>query len=162
VAVAIAMIRQFQRSHIKSADEPFLLTKVGNLEDHFVHFYLTTDTWLQRLGQGGRHALDPAGERVKPLSARLETEGPNPVQAAMAPWMAQESRDRETAHKEQAYFAHHADRMHHPDYRRLGLPIGSGRIEGVANTLVQQLAHTGRWDEFWGTRPFAKPERRIA
>ena len=74
--------------------------------------------------------------------------------------------------------------MHYPDYRRIGLPIGSGRIEGVAKTLVKQrfaasgmrwshggaqavgtlraLAHSGRWEAFWATRPFAKPKRRIA
>ena len=97
---------------------------------------------------------------------------------------ALEPRDRETAHKEPAYLARHADRMHDPDDRRLGFPIGSGRIEGVAKTLVKQrfaaggmrgshggaqvvgtlrtLAHCDRWDEFWATRPFAKPEGRIA
>ncbi len=102
----------------------------------------------------------------------------------MAAWMAEAPRDRETAYKEQAYFAHHADRMHDPDDRQLGFPIGSGRVEGVAKTLgkprfagsgmrwshegaqavgtLRALAHSGRWDEFWATRPFAKPERRIA
>ena len=73
---------------------------------------------------------------MDPLSARLETEGP-----------AQEPRDRETWHKEQAYLAGHADGMHDPDSRRLGFPIASGRIESVAKTLVKQrFAASGmRW-----------------
>jgi hypothetical protein len=68
---------------------------------------------------------------VEPLSARLETEGPEPVQAAMAVWMAAAPRDRETAQKEPTYFTHHAHRMHDPDSRRLGVPLGSGGIEGA-------------------------------
>lgn len=98
--------------------------------------------------------------------------------------MAGDPQDREAARKEQASFDHPAHRMDYPAFRKEGWPIGSGRIEGAAKTLIKQrfaaggmrwshagaqalgtlraVALSGGWEAFWATQPFAKPERRIA
>jgi hypothetical protein len=46
------------------------------------------------------------------------------------------------------YFAQHRERMHYPQYEALGLPIGSGAIEGTCKNLVKgRLDGVGmRWD----------------
>ncbi len=77
----------------------------------------------------------------------------------MAAWMAEAPRDREAAHQEQADFAHHADRMHDPDTRQLGFPIGAGRIEGVAKTRVKpRFAGSGMRGSQEGAKPWARSE----
>jgi len=46
------------------------------------------------------------------------------------------------------YFLTHAHRMNYPEYEALGLPIGSGAIEGTCKNLVKgRMACVGqRWD----------------
>ena len=47
-----------------------------------------------------------------------------------------------------SYFRGHKDRMNYPDYEKLGLPIGSGAIEGTCKNLIKgRMACVGqRWD----------------
>ena len=78
---------------------------------------------------------------------------------------------RREAKAQRAFFARNKHRMPYPDFRRRGLPIGSGVIEAACKTLVKQRlgrsgmrwsrqggqpiltlrAHirSGRWDSFW-------------
>ena len=46
------------------------------------------------------------------------------------------------------YFAHHRKRMNYPEYEALGLPIGSGAIEGTCKNLIKgRMDGVGmRWD----------------
>lgn len=44
---------------------------------------------------------------------------------------------REKLEKTRTYLSNNRDRMNYPAYRRLGLPIGSGRVEGLCKTLVE-------------------------
>jgi hypothetical protein len=46
------------------------------------------------------------------------------------------NKQRELLEKTITYFMNNRDRMDYPRYRELGLPIGSGRVEGLCKTLV--------------------------
>jgi hypothetical protein len=51
-----------------------------------------------------------------------------------------------------AYFRRHRDRMKYADFRKRGLPIGSGVVEAACKTLVtQRMKHSGmRWGQLGG------------
>ena len=57
-------------------------------------------------------------------------------------------------HRERGYFTTNALRMQYPLFRRQGLPVGSGAVEGGAKHLVQQrMKRAGmRWSELIGLR----------
>ena len=54
-----------------------------------------------------------------------------------------------TVQEHHQYFVHQASRMDYPRYRALGLPIGSGIIEGTCQTLVKERLDAGG---MWWTR----------
>jgi len=78
---------------------------------------------------------------------------------------------REDTLSQRTFFAHNKHRMTYADFRRRGLPIGSGVVEGACKSLVkarlcrsgmrwtrkggQHILHlrahikSGRWDSFW-------------
>ena len=81
--------------------------------------------------------------------------------------------------KAHGYFVRHAAQMDYPRYRALGLPIGSGIVEGACKTLVKERLDGGgmwwseagaqtvgtlralyrsgldRWHHFWDGAPYA-------
>jgi len=120
-----------------------------------------------------------------PFNEQLETEGPGPIMAAMTALEAKyPGDDPKTVEKEHHYFVNHAAQMDYPRYRAMGLPIGSGIVEGACKTLVKERldgggmwwteagAQTlgtlralyrsglGRWRQFWADRPYAAPRHR--
>jgi len=86
----------------------------------------------------------------------VEKEGPAPIITAMVALEAQTPEanlvDLAKAHD---YFVRHAAQMDYPRYRALGLPIGSGIVEGARETLVnERLDGDGmRW---WSEKPGLK------
>ena len=72
-----------------------------------------------------------------PLNDRLETDGPGPILAAMAALEAQQpGADPEKVTEHHRYFVNQADRMDYPRYKALGLPIGSGIVEGACDRAL--------------------------
>ncbi len=83
------------------------------------------------------------------------------------------------------YFVNQANRMDYPKYKALGLPIGSGIVEGACKTLVKQRLDAGgmwwnpagiqsigtlralyrsgreRWRAFWAGQPYAAERGRV-
>ena len=53
------------------------------------------------------------------------------------------SEQRDAIDKTRGYLSTHRDRMDYPTYRRLGPPIGSGRVEGLCKTLVGRCKQSG-------------------
>jgi hypothetical protein len=122
---------------------------------------------------------------AQPLHAQLAAEGPAPIIAAMTALEAQApGADPTAVAKEHGYFVRHAAQMDYPRYRALGLPIGSGIVEGACRTLVKERLDGGgmwwtragaqtvgtlralyrsgfdRWHQFWAEGPYAtrRPE----
>jgi len=132
----------------------------------------------------GYFATEPAVTAwAEPLNDRLETDGPGPIIAAMTALEAQQpGTNSDEVQKHHHYFVNHADQMDYPRYRALGLPIGSGIVEGTCKTLVKEqldaggmwwsrvgaqaigtlraLYRSGWWNQFWATRPYATAPRR--
>ena len=80
-----------------------------------------------------------------PLNDRLETDGPGPILAAMAAPEAQHpGAGPEKVAEHHRYFVKQADRMDYPRYKALGLPIGSGIVEGACKTL-RDVVEPGRY-----------------
>lgn len=69
--------------------------------------------------------------------AALRTQGPAPVQAALAALHGPTPHGAEELRRERGYFRTNAARMAYPTLRSQGLPIGSGAIEGAARHVVQ-------------------------
>lgn len=118
-----------------------------------------------------------------PLNDHLETEGPGPILAAMTALEEEHpGNNPEEVQKQHRYFVNHADQMDYPRYRAMGLPIGSGIVEGACRTLVKErldgggmwwtdvgaqaigtlraLYRSGRWRQFWAKHPYATGFRR--
>jgi hypothetical protein len=88
-------------------------------------------------GIGSLAAERWAGAQVQ----ALHDEGPGPVQRALAEAAKASGVPAEAAEllrRERGYFRTNAHRMDYPRFRALGLPIGSGAVEGAAAHLVQQ------------------------
>ena len=113
---------------------------------------------------------------VEPLKGALLLEGVGPVLAALealAPAAGTET--AEEVRKALGYFTTNASRMDYPRFLARQVPIGSGAVECACKTLVQARAkqagmrwsragvqavlslravhRSGRWDQFWQTRP---------
>src|SRR5665811_1213027 len=75
--------------------------------------------------------------------------GPAPLRALLQQVRAGTPEAAKVLHRERGFFATNASRMDYPAFRRAGLPIGSGAVEGGAKHLVQQrLKRAGmRWSE---------------
>lgn len=86
------------------------------------------DRWRHRLRHGG---IDDLVNELQRRSARAEDQ-------------AHRDRLRVRTH----YFAKHRERMRYPDFEAMGLPIGSGAIEGTCKNLIKgRMAGVGmRWD----------------
>ena len=123
-----------------------------------------------------------ADERTwaQPLHDPLEKEGSAPIIAAMVALEAKApGADPTESAKAHGYFVRHAAHMDYPRYRALGLPIGSGIVEGACKTLVKERLDGGgmwgseagaqtvgtlralyrsgldRWHHFWDGAPYA-------
>lgn len=75
--------------------------------------------------------------------------GPKPLRALLQQTVAPHADARKVLQRERGYFTTNARRMQYPLFRRQGLPIGSGAVEGGAKHLVQQrMKRAGmRWSE---------------
>lgn len=122
-------------------------------------------------GEGTPAARDWAQGQLTTLQAQ----GPDALLDALAALDPETAPARTVVTRERGYFQYHRDRMHYPRYRALGLPIGSGRVEGACKTVLKQrlsqagmrwrvrgaqavatlraLHRSGRWAAFWATQP---------
>jgi hypothetical protein len=114
-------------------------------EEHFPNAILILDWYhaMEYLGALASEFFGPGDGEAKRWVAARETELWNgrssAVLRAMKSLGAGESlsqKQRALLEKTITYFENHRDRMDYPYYRELGLPIGSGRIEGLCKTLV--------------------------
>jgi hypothetical protein len=86
------------------------------------------DQWRQRLRQGEVDAV------IEELDRRTRA--------------AKDRKRRDALRVRKNYFSVHRERMRYPEYEALGLPIGSGAIEGTCKSLVKgRMDGVGmRWD----------------
>lgn len=90
---------------------------------------------------------------------------------------------REELARQRTYFARNAPMMRYAEYRRDGLPIGSGVVEAACKTIVKQrlcrsgmrwsrsggerilhlrtMVRSGRWDRFWTTLSRLRDQREL-
>ena len=75
--------------------------------------------------------------------------GPLPLLALLREVVAPSTDAQTVLQRERGYFTRNAHRMHYPLFRRHGLPVASGAVEGGAKHLVQQrMKRAGmRWSE---------------
>jgi hypothetical protein len=75
--------------------------------------------------------------------------GPRPLLALLQPTLAPNEAALKVLQRERGYFTANAPRMQYPVFRKRGLPVGSGAVEGGAKHLVQQrMKRAGmRWSE---------------
>jgi hypothetical protein len=109
-----------------------------------------------------------AAERWADLQVKaLHDQGPAPVLEALAAAAKADGLSPEQAEairKERGYFRNNAHRMDYPRFRALGLPIGSGAVEGAANHYVGlRLKHPGsRWSTPGGDSILALRARSLS
>ena len=114
-------------------------------EEHFPDAVLILD-WFHAMEYVGDLANEVFGQgttKAKKWIASRETELWNGRAGASLRAM-KDLRRRDALTKKQSdllertitYFTNNRDRMDYPRYRELGLPIGSGRVEGLCKTLV--------------------------
>ncbi len=105
-------------------------------------FHAREHLWAYARGYFDTEAAATAWAR--PLNHGLETDGPGPILDAMAALEAHHPGANPTIIQEHhQYFVHQASRRDYPRYRALGLPIGSGIIEGTCKTLVKERLDAG-------------------
>lgn len=114
-------------------------------EEHFPDAILILD-WFHAMEYVGDLATEVFGQgtaKAKQWIASRETElWEGRIGAALH--AMKDLRERDSMTKKQrellgrtiTYFMNNRDRMDYPRYRELGLPIGSGRVEGLCKTLV--------------------------
>ena len=75
--------------------------------------------------------------------------GPVPLLALLRDVVPPSSDAQTMLQRERGYFTKNAPRMHYPQFRKQGLPVASGAVEGGAKHLVQQrMKRAGmRWSE---------------
>jgi hypothetical protein len=75
--------------------------------------------------------------------------GPLPLLALLREVVAPSTDAQTVLQRERGYFTRNAHRMHYPLFRRHGVPVASGAVEGGAKHLVQQrMKRAGmRWSE---------------
>jgi len=75
--------------------------------------------------------------------------GPQPLRALLQHTPAPNAEALKVLQRERGYFTTNAPRMQYPMYRKRGLPVASGAVEGGAKHLVQQrMKRAGmRWSE---------------
>ena len=107
-----------------------------------------------------------------------------PILEALAACPEEAARDPAEARTHVHYFHHQQTRMDYPRYARMGLPIGSGIVEGACKTVLKQRLTAGgmqwtrrgaqavatlralhrshQWDAWWHTQPYGRTVQRIA
>jgi hypothetical protein len=73
---------------------------------------------------------------VGAMKKELLTIGPWELLRSVAAWTPETEAAQEVRRQELVYFQNNQERMHYPEYLRLGLPIGSGAVEGACKHLV--------------------------
>jgi hypothetical protein len=99
-------------------------------------------------GEGTPEAKAWATERI----GELLKEGAGPMRKALETAVAPTPEGAEVLRVERGYFGNNAPRMDYPTFRKMGLPIGSGAVEGSAKHLVQQRMRRpgARWSDSGG------------
>lgn len=90
-----------------------------------------------------------ASEWVKQQKKKLLRYGPGPLLRALRKWQPEKEAAAEVKRQELGYFENNQHRMDYPRYLALGLPIGSGAVEGACKHLVaDRFKGAGmRWNE---------------
>ena len=139
--------------------------------------------WAFATAQFG-HGTAACTAWATPLNATLETQGVAPILEALAACPEEAARDPAEARTHVHYFHHQQTRMDYPRYARMGLPIGSGIVEGACKTVLKQRLTAGgmqwtrrgaqavatlralhrshQWDAWWHTQPYGRTVQRIA
>jgi hypothetical protein len=73
---------------------------------------------------------------VATMKHELLTVGPWELLRSVEAWAPATEVAQEVRRQELVYFQNNQDRMHYPEYLQLGLPIGSGAVEGACKHLV--------------------------
>jgi hypothetical protein len=91
---------------------------------------------------------NPQGQRWAREHCRwLKEQGPGTLLGALKRMKPATAEGREALARELGYFTHNRERMAYPQYRRMGLMIGSGPVEAACKTVVgARLKQSGmRW-----------------
>jgi len=115
-------------------------------EEHFPDAIMILDWFhaMEHIGELSNLLFGQGSRKAKAWTSRRETElwegrlgavfRAIDRQREKTSWTRQQ---REKIEATRTYLRNNRDRMDYPSYRRLGLPIGSGRVEGLCKTLVQ-------------------------
>ncbi len=115
-------------------------------EEHFPGAIMILDWFhaMEHIGELSNMLFGAGTRKAKAWTLRRETElwegrlaavfRAIDHQRAKTDWTKEQ---HETLEKTRTYLSNNRDRMNYPEYRRLGLPIGSGRVEGLCKTLVE-------------------------
>ena len=112
---------------------------------------------------------------AEPLCAALLREGAPPVLAALRAAAPQGAEAEKAVRLALQYFGDNVERMRYPEFSALGLPVGSGMVEGACKMVVQARAkgagmrwralgvqavaslravhRSGQWARFWDRAP---------
>lgn len=109
------------------------------------HIWMVANTLY---GQGTAQAKKWAQAR----RSALYEKGAKPVLQALARLRPETAVAKDLIRREQGYFRSNQERMAYPQFRKLGLPIGSGAVESGAKHLVQlRMKRPGaRWSDLGG------------
>ena len=146
-------------------------------------FHAREHLWAFAAAQFGS-GTEPCTTWASLFNDTLEAHGVGPILNALAECSSQDARDPEAAHTHAQYFSNQQTRRDYPRYARMGLPIGSGIIEGACKTVLKQrlsasgmrwtrpgaqavatlraLHRSHQWDAWWHTQPYGRTAPSVA
>jgi len=148
LAVRLALAENLTRAerHMVVLDDVLLNTddqRLVRILDYFHACEHIHDLAKRCYGEG-----NPQGQRWAREHCRwLKEQGPGTLLGALKRMKPATAEGREALARELGYFTHNRERMAYPQYRRMGLMIGSGPVEAACKTVVgARLKQSGmRW-----------------
>ena len=140
-------------------------------------FHAREHLWAFAAAQFGS-GTEPYTTWASLFNDTLEAHGVGPILNALAECSDKDARDPEAARTHAQYFSNQQTRRDYPRYARMGLPIGSGIIEGACKTVLKQRLSAGgmpwthlgaeamatlralhrshQWDAWWCIQPYGR------